>query len=431
MDKNKLKKETFSSSWFQRTKLPALVLIVKAIKGQAVVPLLSLLALICLISFSVYFFKSASKLSLTGEHNFVTENIQYRVNPHPTKNIKNLNAVFDHSAILGVLNKIDNDFGNNIRYKKRIFELEAELKNVKRKLIDTSYMSNKVLDDQVNLKAVSKNSTGMDSDLSIGVLFDLVNKTTAINEQNLFKISLLEKKNKQLIRDAELIDDQNEQLFIQLEEAITRSIGPLKKMFHSLSLPTENIIQQIKDTYSGSGGPFTPANLQPSSKISHIEDSLFLGNELLQTLEELNFYRIAFEKLPFFNPLQSANRFTSGFGRRNDPITGKRATHHGADFAAPKGTPIYAAADGIVTQAGWRGGYGLLVIIKHNFGFETRYAHNSRIRVKIGQRVSRGDRISDMGSTGRSTGTHLHYEVRRNNKPLNPMTYIKVGRNVF
>ena len=72
-----------------------------------------------------------------------------------------------------------------------------------------------------------------------------------------------------------------------------------------------------------------------------------------------------------------------------------------------------------------------MVIIKHNFGFETRYAHNSRIRVKIGQRVSRGDQISDMGSTGRSTGTHLHYEVRRNNKPLNPMTYIKVGRNVF
>ena len=104
MDKNKLIKETFSSSWFQRTKLPALVLIVKAIKGQAVVPLLSLLALVCLISFSVYYFKSTSKLSLTGEHNFVTENIQYRVNPHPTKNIKNLNTVFDHSAILGVLN---------------------------------------------------------------------------------------------------------------------------------------------------------------------------------------------------------------------------------------------------------------------------------------------------------------------------------------
>jgi murein DD-endopeptidase MepM/ murein hydrolase activator NlpD len=105
--------------------------------------------------------------------------------------------------------------------------------------------------------------------------------------------------------------------------------------------------------------------------------------------------------------------------------------HHGVDFAAPKGTLIYSTGDGIVTHAGWKGGYGLLVTIKHAFGFQTRYAHNSRIYVKVGKRVSRGDKISAMGSTGRSTGTHLHYEVRRNNKPLNPTTFIKAGRNVF
>jgi murein DD-endopeptidase MepM/ murein hydrolase activator NlpD len=84
-----------------------------------------------------------------------------------------------------------------------------------------------------------------------------------------------------------------------------------------------------------------------------------------------------------------------------------------------------------VTHAGWSSGYGNLVKIQHEFGIETRYAHQSKIRVKVGQRVSRGERIGDMGNTGRSTGTHLHYEVRIGGNPVNPMTYIKAARDVF
>ena len=120
----------------------------------------------------------------------------------------------------------------------------------------------------------------------------------------------------------------------------------------------------------------------------------------------------------------------SGYGYRIDPFTKNRTMHSGMDFSAKTGTPIYATGDGRISRADNRG-YGLLVTIKHAFGFQTRYAHNSRIYVKVGNWVSRGDKISAMGSTGRSTGTHLHYEVRRNNKPLNPLTYIKAGRHVF
>ena len=105
--------------------------------------------------------------------------------------------------------------------------------------------------------------------------------------------------------------------------------------------------------------------------------------------------------------------------------------HNGLDFAGPQGTDIFATGDGVVTFAGWRSGFGRLVIIQHDFGIETRYAHNTRIRVTKGQRVSRGDHIADMGSTGRSTGTHLHYEIRVNKKPVNPMTYIKAAKDVF
>jgi len=105
--------------------------------------------------------------------------------------------------------------------------------------------------------------------------------------------------------------------------------------------------------------------------------------------------------------------------------------HSGTDFASSYGTPIYTTADGVVTFAGWQSGYGRLVKIQHAFGIETRYAHQAKIRVKVGQRVSRGERIGDMGSSGRSTGAHLHYEIRINGKSKNPMTFIKAARNVF
>ncbi|MCL4105266.1 UNVERIFIED_CONTAM: hypothetical protein GTU68_055397 [Idotea baltica] len=105
--------------------------------------------------------------------------------------------------------------------------------------------------------------------------------------------------------------------------------------------------------------------------------------------------------------------------------------HNGTDFAAPHGTDIFSTADGVITHAGWQSGYGKLIKIRHEFGIETRYAHLSNIRVKVGQRVSRGQIIGDMGNTGRSTGTHLHYEIRVNGKPMNPMTYIKAANNVF
>ena len=149
------------------------------------------------------------------------------------------------------------------------------------------------------------------------------------------------------------------------------------------------------------------------------------ANEVLLKLDEANLHRIAAEKIPFAFPVKGSYRFTSGFGQR----WGR--PHKGADFAGPTGTAIHTTADGVVTFAGRQSGYGNLIKIRHEFGFETRYAHLSKIRVKVGQRVSRGDRIGDMGNTGRSTGTHLHYEVRVGGKAVNPMKYIKAARDVF
>ncbi|MEP2028970.1 MAG: M23 family metallopeptidase [Paracoccaceae bacterium] len=226
-----------------------------------------------------------------------------------------------------------------------------------------------------------------------------------------------------------LMEDQNDQIFRQLEEAMTVSVAPLDKMFRSAGMSTDRIIEQVRRGYSGQGGPLTPLSF--STRGAPPSPDAMRANRLLNQMDQLNLYRIAAQKAPFATPVKNAFRFTSGYGFRRDPKTGGRRMHSGVDFAASNGTPLYATADGVVTHASWDTGYGRLIKIQHQFGIETRYAHLSRMRVKVGQRVSRGERIGDMGASGRVTGVHLHYEVRVGGKPVNPMIYIKAAKDVF
>ena len=115
---------------------------------------------------------------------------------------------------------------------------------------------------------------------------------------------------------------------------------------------------------------------------------------------------------------------TSPFGRRTSPFSGIPTFHEGLDIAAQTGTPVVAPADGIVVKAAFSPGYGNMVEISHGYGIKTVYGHNSRLNVKEGQQVKRGDVISYIGDTGSSTGPHLHYEVRQNGLPVNPMKYL-------
>ena len=118
----------------------------------------------------------------------------------------------------------------------------------------------------------------------------------------------------------------------------------------------------------------------------------------------------------------------SGFGVRTDPIDGRSAMHSGLDFDAPVGTAVMAVADGVVTWAGDRSGYGNVVEIDHGNGYMTRYGHNSVLVAHVGERVHAGETIAKVGSTGRSTGPHCHFEVWLNGRAVNPMTYVKSTR---
>ena len=223
--------------------------------------------------------------------------------------------------------------------------------------------------------------------------------------------------------DLRLMEERNDEIFRQLEEAMLVSVEPLDNMFRAAGLNTDTLLDQVRRGYSGTGGPLTP--LQFSTNGGEADPDTARANELLSSMDRINLYRIAAERAPFSMPVRDNFRFTSGYGMRWGRM------HYGTDFAGPVGTPIYATADGVITHAGWSSGYGRLVKIQHEFGIETRYGHLNAIRVQEGQRVSRGDRIGDMGNSGRSTGPHLHYEVRVGGEAINPMIYIRAGQDVF
>ncbi|AZO30011.1 M23 family metallopeptidase [Mesorhizobium sp. M1B.F.Ca.ET.045.04.1.1] len=169
------------------------------------------------------------------------------------------------------------------------------------------------------------------------------------------------------------------------------------------------------------GGPLVPLDS------SMIFDSKV--KELDEALDALDQVKKEARKLPLTNPAPG-RAVTSPFGVRTDPILGTAALHTGMDFRAPIGMPAKVTAAGVVTKAGWNGGYGRMVEVDHGNGFATRYGHLSEIDVTVGQKLAAGDVIGKTGSSGRSTGPHLHYEVRHNGEAVDPLRFLAVGKKV-
>ena len=281
----------------------------------------------------------------------------------------------------------------------------------------------RVLTENASQTALAEaGSTPLGNDM-LDTLSTVLAETAAERDQVLADAQAALDSVKEMQLELALMEEKNDQIFRQLEDAMTISVDPLEKMFEAAGMDTKAMLEQVRRGYNGQGGPMMPLSF--STKGGELTKETIRANRLLDQMDELNMYRIAAETAPFDIPIKSAFRYTSGFGMRWGRM------HNGTDFAGRHGTPILATADGVVIHADWLSGYGRLIKIKHEFGIETRYAHLAKIRVKVGQRVSRGDHIGDMGNSGRSTGTHLHYEIRMNGRALNPMKFIKAGRNVF
>jgi len=156
-------------------------------------------------------------------------------------------------------------------------------------------------------------------------------------------------------------------------------------------------------------------------RMTNLEQSSY---ELLDSAYRYQMSKVA--STPSIRPID-IGYFTDRFGWRTDPFTGERKFHYGLDISAPTGTKVYATADGVIKYAKRRGGYGLVVSVSHPYGYETVYAHLSKMLVEAGQEVSRGDVIAEVGNTGRSTASHLHYELRITGEAQDPINYFFSG----
>lgn len=186
------------------------------------------------------------------------------------------------------------------------------------------------------------------------------------------------------------------------------------------------IAVDLPSTGDGVGGPLLP----PSGDLQAaplVEDA----NTVLAALMRYKAARDTFDGAPIHMPVDGNFRQSSGFGNRKDPFTGGRAFHSGLDFAAPSGTTVLAAGAGKVTFVGTKSGYGKTVEVTHASGLVTRYGHLSAYLSEMGQAVQTGTPIAKVGSTGRSTGPHLHFEVRRNDSAINPRVFIEAGKRLL
>lgn len=209
-------------------------------------------------------------------------------------------------------------------------------------------------------------------------------------------------------------------------DAYQNSYAKLKSQIDYVSDMSKEMARQAKidhapevDNIVGTGGPETVGALDQATDQ--------LERELRQINDRMKSDLLRLSSVP--NGLPVNGYITAGFGIRHNPFSGEgRESHEGLDVAVDHGTPVMATADGLVVHAGPHAGYGNLVILYHSNGVTTRYGHLSRVTVEQGQRVKRGDQIGHAGSTGRSTGPHVHYEVRENDQPVDPMRFVGQAR---
>jgi murein DD-endopeptidase MepM/ murein hydrolase activator NlpD len=170
---------------------------------------------------------------------------------------------------------------------------------------------------------------------------------------------------------------------------------------------------------ANAGGPFIPVSAVDAAA-DRLSSRMMLA---WQTLGEFDQVKKQIDRLPIYLPMKTVERISSGFGLRRDPFRRSLAVHSGVDFKASLASEVIAVSDGVVTFAGWSGAYGRMIEISHDNGVSTRYAHLSSIKVSPGASVKRGEVIGRMGSTGRSTGPHLHYETRVDGRAIDPVRF--------
>ena len=318
---------------------------------------------------------------------------------------------------------------------ERNTSLQKNLKTVKTQLATTEQqremiiasregLKGKVSDLESKLRSLSSRSVALKENADT-METDLQAALTERNEA-FFKGNQMRRKIKELgVRFTDL--QENEQDSIKsLTESAQVNIDNMEKVVKMAGLNITSLLKADGVIPRNQGGPFIevrPDKL-PGGELRASITNLELRLTYLQSLQGL------MKKIPLASPL-NYYRINSGFGKRLDPINKKWSNHYGLDLGAPKNSRIYNAAPGVVVYAGWKGNYGKFIEIDHGAGIKTRYGHLNKILVKKGQKIKFRTTIALVGNTGRSTGSHLHYEVLFKGRAINPMKFIKAGRYVY
>lgn len=217
----------------------------------------------------------------------------------------------------------------------------------------------------------------------------------------------------------------------RLQARTQTTVEAMEATVEVTGLDLDQILDRVSLTELGKGGPFIPVDGVYKDSGPGRADALMTAVARLDIqMSRWEALQVLMSVLPLSAPLQEY-RVSSSFGERTDPVNGRKAMHYGLDLAAPLRTPALATAPGVVTHAGWRGSYGRMVEIDHGYGIKTRYGHLKKIEVEVGQQVSNQDIIGLVGSSGRSTGPHVHYEVVFDEESLDPQRFIDAGVRVF
>ncbi|HWA44933.1 MAG TPA: peptidoglycan DD-metalloendopeptidase family protein [Hypericibacter adhaerens] len=213
-----------------------------------------------------------------------------------------------------------------------------------------------------------------------------------------------------------------------LAQRTRTNVDEVLKTVAMTGLNVDKLLAKAGEIMPGIGGPFV--DLTQVADLNAAESAMLTVSSLDDEVDRWDRLQFVLHSLPLAAPLDHF-MLSSGFGTRRDPLNGKLAVHEGLDFSSELGASVMATAPGKVVFAGWKGDYGKMVEIDHGLGIHTRYGHLKSITVKVGDEVAYRQKIGTLGNTGRSTGPHVHYEVRVDDKAYDPMNFLEAGRYVF
>jgi len=231
---------------------------------------------------------------------------------------------------------------------------------------------------------------------------------------------------RELETELSILRVSQEDVIERLAENTVHNIGEIEKTIAMTGLEVDELVMRLDGVAEGQGGPFVAFEPGMADELP-IDQSVALLDRQIARWEQL---RAVLRLLPLSAPMDGGH-VTSGYGKRQDPVNNRLAMHDGIDLAGPIRSAVLATAPGKVVYVGWKGRYGKMVEIDHGMGIRTRYAHLRKIYVESGQEIDYREKVGQMGSTGRSTGPHLHYEVIIDGESMDPTKFLRAGKYVF